>query len=838
MQQPIQQTRKAIRHLDRWRFVEAVARDVRYAIRGHRQSPMFSLATIAVVALGIAASTAMLALVNAWLLRPLPLERPAELVSVWRTAAANPREPAFFDLYRDYLVWAAENRTLTALGATFEQDYALTGAGEPRQVQGALVSWNLFALVGARPAAGRLFQADDPQAEPSCVISFGLWRSQFGGSRDTVGRLVRLNDKAYRVRGVLSAGFSLRVLDRPFDPDVWTLIAAGDPAHTTASPTPVAVIGRLKPGVLAVQAQADLGAIQDGLNRRYPDEPSGSGVLVSGLQQDNTRTVRSSLLLLMGAVGVLLLIACVNAGSLVLGRHAQRRRDFAVRLALGCSVPRLLQQLTVEVLLLFACGGAVGVGLAAALVRLFVVSNPLGVLPPGGISIDGRVLAMIAVVVGGVGLLFGSVPALRSLRGIGDEALHARAATAGRGDVRSRMWFVALELALSVVLLVTAGLLISSFAKISAVPLGFDTQNVFVTSVGLPWSRYPTVDEQTRFGNRLVARLRTQPSVRAAAVAASWPFQANGLNPIDVEGRPLQPEQAPHAFIFTVGPSYFDALGIPMLKGREFIEADGVRTPGVAVINEAMARRAFPGADPLGRSVRIRYPGKAEPTEPWLTVVGVASNTRSQRYNHLEWDQEPAVYTALYQRRASDAGTRRFETQTLYIYLRAQSMTAAPITAAVHAVDADLPVGSLRTSGAIVSELRAQPRLRAQVLGGFAVLTLTLALVGVYGVMAQFVELRRHEIGIRVALGAGQSQVVRIVLRRTLALAAAGLAAGAVTSVAVSRLLEGMLFGVSARDPLTLTVVVTILAVVSLVASYVPARVAAAIDPNVILRCE
>ncbi len=250
---------------------------------------MFSGVTILVVALGIAASTAMFALVNAWLLRPLPLERPNELVTVWRTAPGSPREPAYFDFYRDYLVWAAENRTLTGLAATFEQDYAVTGAGEPSRVHGAIASWNLFDVVGGHAAAGRLFESGDASAEPSCVISYALWQSRFGGSTEAIGRIVRLNDKPYRVLGVLPAQFSLRVLDRPFDPDVWTVIVAADTGHAAASLAPVAVVGRLKPGVNAAQAETDLADIQQVLNRRYPDEPRASGVLVASLQQDNTR---------------------------------------------------------------------------------------------------------------------------------------------------------------------------------------------------------------------------------------------------------------------------------------------------------------------------------------------------------------------------------------------------------------------------------------------------------------------------------------------------------------------------------------------------------------------
>lgn len=808
--------------------------DLRNAAQTLRQAPVFTVTAIIVMALGIGAGTAMFAVVNAWLLRPLPLARPSELVAVWRTAATHPREPAYFDLYRDYLVWAADTHTLTGLAATFDQDYALTGTGEARRLHGEVATWNTFAVVGVQPAAGRLFDASDARGDPSCVISYALWQSQFGGSRETIGRTIQLNDRPYRVLGVLPIGFSLRILDRPFDADVWTLILADDPRHSTTSTSPVAVVGRLKPGVDAAQAEADLAAIQAASRRS--DEPPGSGMLVTGLQADNTRTVRSSLWLLMTAVGCLLLIACVNTSSLIAGRHAQRRREFAVRLALGCTIPRLLRQLTLEVLLLFAAGGVLGLLIASVVLRLFTAANPFGVLPPGGLSIDPMVLATTAAIVCAAALVFGSLPAARGLRRLDSDPLRVRAGTPDTSQIRSRTVFVALEIALSMVLLVGAGLLLATFARIAAEPLGFDMRHVSETDVALPFSRYPTVESQTRFGDALVARLESLPSVRAAAVAASWPFQANGLNPIEIDDPSTTLDRAPQAFRFTVGQGYFAALGITLLRGRAFTSADGPRAVDVAVINSAMARRAFPGGDPIGRRVRIRYPGQPQPTEPWLTIVGVVSDMRSQRYDHIDWDEAPAVYAAFAQRR--DVGAAgRFDSQTIYIYARG-SLDGSALRKAVEAEDRDLPVGAVRLTSDIVSDLRAQPRLRAQVLGGFALLTVVLALVGVYGAMAQFVELRRREIGIRIALGAATSRVVGIVVRRALAIALAGLAVGGFGALAAGRLLQSALYGVSPADPVVFIAVALALVAIALAASYRPARAAASVDPAVTLRSE
>ena len=493
-----------------------VAKDLQVGLRQLRRSPITSITVFLTLALAIAATAAMLSMVNAWLVRPLPLRDPQQLVSVWRTAKDAPREPAFFNLYHDYLVWAQQNRSFESLAATFEQEYALTGAGEPEELHGAVATWNLFSTVGASAAAGRLFLPDDVNGEPACVISHSLWLAHFGGSPDVVGRGIALNGKLYRVLGVLPAGFSLRVLDRPFETAVWTLIPANDPGHNASSPAPVALIGRLKPGVTATQAEADLAAMEAELSRRFKGYPPGVGVLVIGLQQDNTRTIRGSLLTLMGAVAVLLLIACVNAGSLIVGRNSQRAGEFAVRVALGCSPARLLQQVTLEIMVLFVIAGTAGVALAFVLVRIFVAQNPFGVLPPGGLSVDGKIIALTSALVCAAALIFGSLPALRALRSrnANSDALRLRSGTAGREHLRSRMLFVAVEFALSVVLLVGAGLLISTFIRINSEDPGFSTNGVLVATVSVPYRNYPTVADQARLTDAILQNLSAAPPLK------------------------------------------------------------------------------------------------------------------------------------------------------------------------------------------------------------------------------------------------------------------------------------------------------------------------------------
>jgi putative ABC transport system permease protein len=815
-----------------------VAKDLELGFRQLRRSPVTSVILLFTLALGVGATTAMFSLVNAWLLRPLPLKDPQQLVSVWRTSPAAPHEPAFFDLYHDYLVWAAENRSFQSLAATFEQEYALTGAGEPEQLHGAVATWNFFSTLKTVPAAGRFFQSDDVNGEPSCVISYALWRDRFESSKDLIGKPITLNGKLYRVLGVLPPGFSVRVLDRPFETAVWTLILATDPGHNVSSPAPVALIGRLKPTISAAQAESELSAMQTELNRRFNGYPAGVGVLVSGLQQDNTRTIRGSLLFLLAAAGVMLLIACVNAGSLIVGRNAHRTGEFTVRVALGCSSARLVQQLTLEIMLLFVLAGATGIVVAFAFLRWFAASNPFGVLPPGGIAMDGTVLAVTGILVCTTSLLFGSLPAFRALQLRDQGVLRSRAAAPDREHLRSRMAFVGVEFALSVVLLVCAGLLISTFARINSEAPGFSTSKVLVAGVPVPHRLYPSVEDQERFSRTVLENLRSSGQVQVTGVATAWPFEINGLNLIEIEDRsPASLEQMPSAAFLRAGPGYFEALGIPLLRGRGFNDGDRVDTPAVAVVNQEFARRGFPGEDPIGRHIRIRYEGEQQPTEPWRTIIGVVGTTGSVRYNHLLWDRYPAVYAAMFQQK--DSGRiRRFDAETFYFYVQGRGVDERTIRAAVHQADPNLPVGMVRSTGAIVSELRAQPRIRAKLLGVFAGFTLLLAGIGIYGTMTQLVEQRRREIGIRIALGAAGANIAGLVLRRTLVLVGLGTTCGVAATLILHRILRRLIYDVSQLNPLIYIAVIGLLATIAIAASLMPARRATHIEPGEALRAE
>jgi len=822
--------------------MESFIQDLRFGLRMLAKSRGFVFVAVATLGVGIGVNTAMFSIVNAWLLRPLPVKNPQELVSVWRTRVEAPGQPAFFDLYHDYLVWSSQNRTFESLAATFERRYALSGTGgEPEQIHGAVATWNFFTTVGATPALGRLFEADDARGESACVISHALWAERFHSAGDVVGHTILLNRKPCLVIGVLSPSFSLRVLDRPFETAVWRVISETDARFSATAPSPVAVIGRLKKGIAIAQAEAELSNLQSQLNRQFSDEPEGSGILVENLQQDNTRTIRSSLLLLFGAVSVLLLIACVNTGSLIIGHNAQRQQEFAIRAALGCGPRRLLQQLTVETLTLFGLGGFAGLLFAFALLKMFTVWSPFGVLPPGGLSLDLTVLATTAAIVCLSAVTFGSLPALRALNVREEDVLRASSQrfTFSRKQLRYRNVLVVLEISLSVVLLIGAGLLISTFIKIGSEPLGFETRNVFVGDVALPRTVYPSGTDTIRFCEKLLQNLREFPNIRAAGAALSWPFNVDGLTPLETEiHQAVKLEELPHAATFEVSPGYFDALGIPLLRGRAFDDRDRADSAPVAVINEEMARQYFAGQDPLGKQVRFRYIDQPTPTEPWLTIVGIVASTRSIRYNHIEWDMYPAVYTSFFQ--GANASSREaFDAQILFLYVQGRfPFDASVVTSAVHRIDPNLPLGSLRTADEIVSTLRSQPRVRANLLGGFGLLTLLLAAIGVGGVMGQMVEQRRKDIGIRMALGAVPSDVQRLVLTQAIQLTSTGIIIGLLVAGAAAHLFRSFLFGTSALDPVTFAVVVLLLSIVALLAAYLPAHRASKLDPITTLRCE
>ena len=823
--------------------LETLFADVRYALRQLLRNRGFAVIAILTLALGIGATTGIFSILNAWIIQPLPLKAPQQLMIFWRAAAGIPNEPAYYFNWRDYLYFRERTHTFQSLGASFERAYTLTGSGEPESLDGAVASRTLFSTLGATAFRGRLFLPDDETGPAVAVISHTLWTRRFHHSPAVLGQTLTLNDKPFKIVGVLPPGFSYRVLDQPNDLDVWTLIQAGDPQYKQDSEAAVAIVGRLKPGVTLSQARSEIALLQSENDRRYPDIPK-STALLAGLQQDNTREVRASLFVLSGAVGLLLLIACTNIASLIVGRNVQREKEFAIRAALGSSAPRLLVQLLVENLVLYGLSGIVGLVIAFGSVRGFVAWNPFGKLPSQPVTVSLPVLAVAAALTVLSGLLFGAYPALRVARLNVNQALRASSsgASAAVSKLRSRSAIVLAQIALSVILLIGASLLLTTFLRLSSQPLGFNPADTQVITLSLPHQRYASDSRLTQFADRLLERLRALPGVDAAGMTLFLRLSDAGTEPFQMSGRTDgNQDHLPQAVPVTVDPGYFDAMGISTVAGRDFSNSDVQATQPVAILNEEAVQRYFGDKNPIGEHLRIGDPKEPETKKnPWLEVIGIVASTRSTRYNQIAWEARPEVYTDFRQQQIHQYAEDWDYTHMFFIVRTRSGMTlnAAAIQKAVWSEDPNLPVGAIKSLGDMVAGLQTQPRIRARLLSVFAALTLLLAAIGIYGVMAQSVAQRYREIGIRIALGADRRNVLLLVLKQGFSLTLAGVLLGTALGMVAVRLIKGLLYGITSSSPATYLGVVSIVSLVALAASFLPARRAASVDPVRSLRTE
>jgi predicted permease len=823
--------------------LESLFADVRYALRQLVRNRGFAVIAILTLALGIGATTGIFSILNAWIIQPLPLKDPQQLVIYWRAAADSPNEPAYYFSWRDYLYFRERSHAFQSLGASFERGYTLTGGGEPESLHGGIASRTLFATLGVSAFRGRLFLTDDDTGPPVAVISYALWTQRFHQSLSVLGETLTLNDKPFKVVGILPSGFSYRVLDQPHDIDVWTLIQAGDPQYKQDSVAAVAIIGRLNPGVTIAQAKSEISLLQAENDRHYPDIPKSTAYL-STLQQDNTREVRASLLVLGGAVGLLLLIACTNTASLIVGRNIQREKEFAIRAALGSSARRLLVQLLVENLVLYGISGALGLLIAFGSVRGFIAWNPFGALPAQPVTVSLPVLAVAALLTVLSGLIFGAYPAFRAARLNVNQALRSSSsgASAAAGKLRSRNIIVLTQIALSVILLIGASLLLTTFLHLNAQPLGFNPADTHVINLSLPHKRYGSDTQLTQFADRLSEQLRALPGVDSAGMTYFLRLSDAGTEPFQMESRSdLTEEHLPQAVPVTVGPGYLRAMGIATVGGRDFADSDVQATRPVALINEEAVQRYFGGKNPIGEHLRIGDPKDPETQKnPWLEVVGVVASMKSTRYNQIAWEARPEVYTD-YQQRQIHQYFANSDYTTMFFIVRTQpgvALSDAIIQKTIWSNDPNLPVGAIKSLGEMVAGLQTQPRIRAHLLSVFAGLTLLLAAIGIYGVMAQSVAQRYREIGIRMALGADRQNVLLLVLKQGITLTLAGVFLGTALGLIAVRFMKSLLYGVTATNPETYIGVVAVVSLVALVASVLPARRAASIDPVRSLRTE
>jgi putative ABC transport system permease protein len=803
-------------------WMDDVRRDVRFALRSLRRSPGFTVVAILCLALGIGANAAIFSVLDAVLLRPLPYAEPDRLIRVYEMRGDEGKTGSVS--VPNYLDWRAQNSGFQGLAAWREGNRNLEGEGGAERVRSVEVTPNLFAILGVPPLRGRAFVPgqDEPGKGQVAVIGEGLWRRRFGADPSLIGRSVQLDGQAYTVLGVMPAGF-----DFPPGPaihEVWTVYQPSPELLKMRGAHMLAVAGRLKPGVSLDQASAQLRAVAAGIEKLDPDQ-TGRSVLLRTVKETVVGKTRPALLILLGAVLLVLLIACANVANLLLARAAVRRREVAVRLALGASRARLIRQFLVESLVLAFGGALLGALIAWGSLALL---RPLaaGALPvAGGISLDARVFAFLLGVSVLSGVLFGLAPALQASReDVRDTLSDASAkSTSGGSQKRFRSALVVLEIALSLVLLIGAGLLLRGFLALSATPSGLSPEGVLTVHVAVPDGQLEGAS--TRVFQPLLDKVRHLPGVRSAGLISMLPIQNAWTNgSYQVEGRPApKPGQEPNAEWRVASPQLFTALGIPILYGRDFTDRDGGKGSRLLIINEALARKEFPGENPVGRQIRIDK-------EAAHTIIGVVGSVRQAG---LDQPPLPEIYFPC-------VGAEDFLGNAVLVVrtARAPESVTAEIRRTVAGVDRGLSLFDVETMDEVITRSLASRRLNLWLLGIFAGIALVLSAAGLYGVISYLVAQRTREIGVRIALGAQTRDVIVLVMGQGARLTAMGIALGLLGALALTRVLASLLYGVSAHDPLTFAAIAALLAAVALLATWLPAQRAARVDPISAIRSE
>lgn len=796
--------------------MDTLWQDLRHAARLLRRSPGFTVAAVVTLALGMGANTAMFSVVHAVMLRPLPYTEPERLVRI-RGGSSLP----------DVQDWVAQARSFDGFGAYRSHFLDLTGGAAAERVDGALVTGDLFRILGARAERGRLLEAHDdrPGGPKRIALSHGFWQRRLGGDPGVVGRTVRFSTGEYEVVGVMPAGFRLPEVEA----EAWAPLVPESPEEAAARGAhSLMAVGRLRPGTSLPAAQEDMDAIAARLSAAYPEENKDRRFVLNPLHQFLVRDVRGALVLLLGAVAFVLLIAATNVANLLLARAAARQKEIAIRASLGASRARLVRQLLAESVLLAALGGAVGLLVAKWLTDLVVRASPPGVPGIDLVRLDPRVLAFTAAVSLVTGLVFGLVPALHGSRvSLVPSLKEGGRATGAPARPRLRSALVVSQVALALVLLVGAGLLLRSLQRLQSVDPGFDPARLVTFNLTPPMSRYGDIPKRTRLFEDVLTRVAALPGVTAVGATSELPFGMGSVfHNFVIDGRPpLDPGSEPEIYSRSVSPSYLRTLGLPVLRGRALSEDDRAESPRVAVINEAAARRHFAGEDPIGR--RIAW--ARAPERLWITVVGLVGDVRAQE---LAEDEVPALYTPMAQELREWKTWMNVAVRTA----EAPESLAAAVRREVAGVDADIPVTRVRAMDDLITASVAPRRFNLLLLGGLAALALVLAAVGLHGVISYTVAQRTQEMGVRVALGAAPRDVVRLVLGQGLALTLGGVAMGAAAALGLTRFVSNMLFGVRATDPATFMGVALLLVAVAALACYRPARQAARVDPLVALR--
>ena len=807
----------------RQHYMDNFRQDLRFALRSLTRHKAFTIVATLTLALGIGANTAIFSVVDAVLLRPLPWPDDERLVVIY---TARPQNPQGGTAYLDFKDWREQSASFAELGVMRGQSINLTGVETPERLIGTFVTASTMRLFGATALQGRLFTESETEVatkEPSAVISEQLWRTRFGSRPDMLGRTLVLNGQPFAVVGILRPGFTTL-----FGPsDVYMPIGyypnAGD--LTNRGRGGVMVLGKLKPGVATAAAQNDLDRISERLAEAFPATNGGSSANVQSLKEQIVGPSRAPLFMVLGSVAIVLLIACANVANLQLARATARQREISVRSALGAGRARLMRQLLTENLVLSLLGGVGGVFVAWAGVRWGATAVQNVVTVYGDITLSGSVLLFAALATLLTATLFGIAPALRATRVRLNEALTLRGDSTGT-RLRAHNVVVAAQIALSVVLLVSAGLMTRSLIALTRVNPGFDANGVLTLQFRLPAGTYDTEEKIAAMFSRTIAEVRAVPGVRSAALVRATPLNGNGeVLPYAIEGMAAPAEKLPVAHTNIISSDFFETMRIPVLAGRDFGDEDRATTMPVAIVNEQLARKLAPDGQALGKRVKIT---PADTSSRWATVVGVVGNAKHFTVNETQVDQvyvpfaqRALIFTELVVRSDSDP-----------------QLVAEPVRAAIWRVDRDQPVWRIRPLMVSIENQLGARALTMRLLAAFAILAVLLATIGVYGVMSYAVAKRTQEMGIRMALGAGSKQVVSMVLRQGMATVAIALVLGLAGAFAATRLLETQLFGVTPTDPLTFVTVPLALAAIALVACYLPARRASRVDPLIALRSD
>ena len=800
--------------------------DLRYALRMLVKSPAFSIIAILTLGLAIGANSAIFSVVNAVLLRPLPYPQSEQLVRIFGSQpqlALAPTSPA------NFLEWKEENQVFERIGTYVGQGFNLIGGDKPERVIGARVSADLLQLLRVQPALGRLFTEEEDQEGRGKVVilSHEFWRNRFGGEANTVRQTITLNDKPYTVIGVMPPGFAFPGTRT----QVWVPIAFNSAERATRDTNFIDVIARLKPGVSIEQARANMNAVAQSQTERYPKTNTGIGVKLISLQEHTVGDVRPMLIVLLGAVAFVLLIACANVANLLLARAAARQREMAIRGALGASRSRVVRLLLTESVLLGIVGGAIGLLLAIWSLDLLVSLKPANLPRLAEIGVNRTVFLFTFAVSVVTGLLFGLAPALQASKSDLNEGLKesSRGGTDSPRRHRLRALLVVSEVALSLVLLVGAGLMIRSFSRLLAVDPGFKADHVLTAFVSLPDPKYPKREEQTVFFDRLLERLRNMPGVTAAGVISDLPLYGGSSTGFDVDGRPeWAPGKRPLTDYRMINPDYFAAMGMKLVKGRAFSRYDNEDAPGVVIINETMAARFFAGEDPIGQ--RLDLSGNPKDLRE---IVGVVGDVRNYG---LDAEVKPEVYVPFLQSRPAYLSGLVSAMNVIVRSTSDPSSLAPALREQVQALDKDQPVSEIRTMEWYLADSMAQRRFNMLLLGAFAGLALVLAAVGIYGVIAYTVTQRTHEMGIRIALGARGADILRLIFGQSMLTTLSGIVIGLGAAFGLTRLLQNLLYQVTATDPFVFTSIPFLLLLVAMLATYIPARRAMKVDPITALR--